>query len=124
MGINYYFRRDDNRTRFFLGKNYALARMIGGVTLWVSGPEIGNLASQFALAFSAEYSRSRIPDWGRDASGRPSYFVALATEIAQWSAGQPIRLVSESRFDDWHDDAAWDGEASTTSFSQDRSRHG
>lgn len=140
MGTNYYFRRDDNRTRYSLGKAYALARRLRQrgsivVTEQDAPVEIDQAIAVDAVEFDAralariiEISHAEDGDperWiaptGRDRSGASLRLLDLAIDVARWSEGMPISLVSEGDFEDWEDDEAWDeGGCSTRQFEDRR----
>ncbi len=138
MGTNYYFRRDDNRTRYFMGKDYALARHLErrgrlvvtqtaarDVTEIASavdrqGPVTATVISARDLAALIEigrakdgYSERQVAPTGRDRHGTSIRLLTLALEVARWSSGMPISFVGEDAFEDWQDDDSWDESAST-----------
>lgn len=138
MGTNFYFRRDDNRTRYFMGKDYALARRMGRrgpIVITQGGRDILDVASAVMrqgrvlattmdagdLASLIEVGRiedgygseRRVAPTGRDEHGNSLHLIALALDVARWSDGMPISLVSEDAFEDWEEDESWDECAST-----------
>jgi hypothetical protein len=132
MGTNYYFRRNDNRTRYFMGKEYALARRlerhgplvvthtaVSGVaeiasTVERRGLDARELAALIEIGRIEDgYSEYQVAPTGRDKHGTSLRLLALALDVTRWSGGMPISFVSEDRFEDWQDDDAWDENVST-----------
>jgi hypothetical protein len=132
MGTNYYFRRDDNRTRYFMGKEYALARRlerhgplvvtqtaVHGVaeiasTVKPQSLDVRELAALIEIGRLKDgYSECQVAPTGRDKHGTSLRLLALALDVARWSDGMPISFVGEDRFEDWQDDDTWDENVST-----------
>ncbi len=139
MVTNYYFRRDDNRTRYFMGKEYALARRLErrgpfvltqttardvaeiAVAVQRQGAILTTAIDARALAALIEICRiedgysseHQVAPTGRDSQGTSLSLLALALDVARWSDGMPISFVSEDGFEDWQDDDSWDENAST-----------
>ncbi len=129
MGTNFYFRRDDNRTRYFMGKAYELARIFGPASplTITEGDRPGDICTSHVtardLAEFAEIASSEAGCWetqiaptGRDEHGTSRHLLALALDVARWSGGMPISFVDEDDFERWQDDPSWDRNASTARF--------
>lgn len=97
MGTDYYFYRNDNQTKYFMGKMYALARYLqhqGPIV--VMSNDTRNLAETIELACLEDGdSESQVAPTGRDCAGTSIHFMTIALDIMQWSDGMPISLVSE-----------------------------
>jgi hypothetical protein len=122
MGTNYYFRRDDNRTRYFMGKVYGLARTLETQLPFVvvqrgvlpKGLHVYDLAKFIEIGWIADgYSECQVAPTGRDNQRTSIRALTLAHDVARWSDGMPIHFVSEEGFEDWHDDPSWDANIST-----------
>jgi len=126
VGTDFYLRRADDRTRYFLGKSYALARYLEGLSPFVvTDQEVPGVVS-LAVRDLAELveigaredgdPEALLAPTGRDEHGTSLRLIALAEDVARWSGGRPISLVAEDGFDDWHEDDAWDADASSLFF--------
>lgn len=119
MGTNYYFRRDDDRTRYSAGKQYALARRLrprGQFTVSIEASipmapatgridivDVRDLAEMMKIAYREDgHSDLQIGRWD-----------VVALDVARWSRGMPISFASEDEFENWKDDDSWDDDAST-----------
>jgi len=126
VGTDFYLRRADDRTRYLLGKSYALARYLEGLSPFVvTEREIPGVVS-LAVRDLAELveigaredgnPEALLAPTGRDERGTSIRLLALARDVARWSGEMPISLVAEDGFDDWQEDDSWDVDASSSFF--------
>lgn len=122
MGTNYYFRRDDNRIRYFMGKAYGLARTLETQPPFAvvqrgvlpMGIHVYDLAKFIEIGWIADgHSERQVAPTGRDNHGTSISALTVAHDVARWSDGMPISFVSEEGFEDWHDDPSCDENIST-----------
>lgn len=109
MGIEYYLKRNDNRTVFNLGKGSDnWGEFLGdGNPTWLCHKDEDRLSAAIVADFGNGGWR-----WSGENAEREAR--RIAKMIVEWAEGEPFEFASEDGFDSWWDDPSWDTYLSTT----------